>query len=82
MGWADADQAMRELWGELDNRGEPVPPALKQYMRDLVNPHQQERRHVPGTKKVTNVLQDLSIVLLADDAGALPDDCVFQPFGA
>lgn len=63
-GWADADLAMRELWGELDNRGETVPPALRQYMRDLVNPHRRQRRHVSGAQKVTHVLQDLSLVLL------------------
>jgi hypothetical protein len=64
-GWEDADIAMRELAVELENRGQPLPIALKAYRNELLNPYRQRPR-AHGSQKATHILQDIVITVLVE----------------
>jgi hypothetical protein len=65
-GWEDADIAMRELSVELENRGEPVPVALKAYRNELLNPYRQQWPRAHGAQKATHILQDIVITVFVE----------------
>jgi hypothetical protein len=65
-GWEDADIAMRELSVELENRGEPVPIALKAYRNELLNPYRQQWPRAHGAQKATHILQDIVITVFVE----------------
>jgi hypothetical protein len=80
-GWQDAEQAMLELAVDLEDRGEPVPVALKAFRNRLAYRYLrgQQPPHAHGALKATHILQDIVICAFVEKLTVLfPTLAVFS----
>ena len=72
-GWDEAEIALRELIGEIMNRGDQLPTVLGAFAIELLDPRRPH--HFSGPKKAGRFLQDICItVIVSRSRGTAPPE--------